>query len=363
MKIQARDVLQRADDEADRVIADAQDAAERALSEATSGSAEKLATSRREAETLVASAINEAKSLRARVKAETEVLRTTRRAQTDEFATVAENEAQELRAKAKAEAATTTSRARAEAEEIVKRAKADAADRITAAQTQSGKILDSARTRAEEIVRDARQERGDLDRRIDQLQIAVTDIERELQKLSATALERAGLVSGMIELERTPIGAIVPRDFAPGPAASVAVKERHKETAAVGGRGLAEALGKTIDVVDAPTLTPAQPAKQAFAAPARPELKPRHHVPDVAELQAKRSDIFADPDGLGMPPAARPVIEPVGAAVEGVVEAPVEVADEMTESDGEDAGQTIYQRRGGGLRRRLEGTRSQHPER
>ncbi len=397
---EARDTLQRAKDEADRLIAEARSQAERAVSEASSEAAEKLATSRREAETLVASAINEAKGLRGRVKAETDEYRANKQAEADELVTVAENEANELRTKATAEAATTTARARAEAEAAVKRAKADAADRVSAAQARSDEILDAAQRRADEVTRDAREEKIGLERRVAQLRTAVSDVERELQKLSATALERVGLIGGMIDLEHRAIEEPTDPDVAPGPAA---VAARAREHVAVGTAGGPASV--TIDLTSGAVVSPERPVTDdesvddetsdpraggggrspapTATAPAEvraPAIKPRHQVSEVdallAELRATRTEAYADPDGSGLPPAARPLIEPETPVEETTEEkaddeggAPrAETSGDEREPKTSDAGDeadapTIYQRRAGGIRRRIEQARPRHPER
>ncbi len=393
---EARDTLQRAKDEAERLTAEARSQAERAVSEASSEAAEKSATSRREAETLVASAINEAKGLRSRVKAETDEYRANKQAEADELVTVAENEANELRTKATAEAATATARARAEAEAVVKRAKADAADRVSAAQARSDEILDAAQRRADEVTRDAREEKIGLERRVAQLRTAVSDVERELQKLSATALERVGLIGGMIDLEHRAIEEPTDPDVAPGPAA---VAARAREHVAVGTAGSSAAV--TIDLTTGAVITPDSPDTDVeetiddetaepgaggggrvpaptASAPAEvraPAVKPRHEVPEVdallAELRATRTEAYADPDGSGLPPAARPLVEPETPADETDEEAggsrpkTLEQQGEPERADTEDGADapTIYQRRAGGIRRRIEQARPRHPER
>lgn len=203
--------------------------------------------------------------------------------------------------------------------ELAKSAKTDAEDRLAAAQARSDEILTMALREADEITRGAREEHSDLLRRAADLRRAVADVERELQKIAGTALERVGFIGGLLELNSPDHHTVPPRAADRTTAATdTPPAEASLATGVSSDGGGSGGSSVTLDLTDAPAT--------------------RARTPNLATLRGKRAEPFPDPDGSGRPPAARPLVEATRGAEAG--------------NDGRDDDDTINQRRGGGIRRR-----------
>ena len=188
------------------------------------------------------------------------------RARAQELLTIGRHEANDLTSTARTDAVGIVSAAEATSADELRRARADSSTRIATAQTQSDQLLDEARRRADLIVEEARGEKLHLLQRVAQLKTAIDEVERELQRMAATALDRSDAVRRIMEnqeeIERRPAIALQ----------AVPDQDQAEETG--------EAV--TIDITD---LT-------------------------LEDLRATASDPFAAPDGSGRPPAARGTVDP-----------------------------------------------------
>ena len=305
----------------------------------------------------------------------------------------AESRAKTVTAEATDEAEEVTRSAAAEAAALLTRSRTEAEDRLASAQSQAGRILEHARERALEITVDAREEKDALERRLAQLRTAVSEIEAELHGLAELALERVAVAESMFALERlepraaagvvsgtavvtagnvaswTPAGfpAIAIDDSPPASEllelASDATDEEDEKD---------EPVDQVADVIEIGEQTDEQEDAPDEPVPSEGSLgsdvdEEPWEAPETAANEAEPSGLagwgiddlhaaeaFASlagvgiplPDGSGLLPEQRTEAEAITIDLTGD-EPVVEVHRDRTN-------QTIYQRRTGGLRRRLE---------
>lgn len=323
---EAEKMLHFAQAEANRLSAEAVSDAGAARNEADAQVADILAQTRQQAEAMINSAMAETRIVRERTEAELDELRESRQRQADEILARARNQAAEIKAAAAAAAEAIAAQGRADAEEAMAAARAQALDRLAQAQLEAEAALDQAAREAETTMAAAREDTRRLERRVVSLRDAVADFEAHIANLAEVAGERTGLISDMIAQELRQTEA---EDKASG-APPVGPKKRGKSSQ--------------------PTVTGPIPA-------------------------------YAEPDGSGQLPASRPVsghsnpwsgrpgtyrlptsaeVEPEGFIYDGGseeydFESPIEEGVETEEG----ATSTIYQRRGGGIKRRVAAIRPQ----
>lgn len=374
---EAQQRLAAAEAEADRIVDDAQataDAieeeaeaslraarseADALIEEARTEAGERISRSERAATAAVEMAVAEADGVRSTAEAEAAALRDQADAEATELMVTASAEARRLTDEARTEAEEVTRTAAAETAALLTRSRTEAEDRLASAQSQADRILEHARERASEITSDAREEKDALDHRLAQLRTAVSEIEAELHGLAELALERVAVAESMFALERlepraavgivsgtavvtagnvaswTPVG-FPPVDIEPDPAPADVVELTPAEEEAVPGEEdlpvVAEAVAEVIEMVEE--------AEAGVIDWGVDDLS-------AAEMYAATHDPSTPvPDGSGLLPEQRVELENVTIDLTG--------DEPVIEVSRETRNRTIYQRRTGGLRRRLE---------
>jgi len=337
---EAEKMLHLAQAEANQLAVAASELSEAARRDIDAEVAEVLAQARRQAEAMINSAIEETRLIRQRLGSEMDELRLAKEGQAEQLIATARNEAAEIRAAAAATAEALGAQGRADAEDLVAQARNDALDRLTTAQEEAEHVLTEASHQADSIVATSRENNRRLAQRTSQLQAAVSEFEAHIANLAEVAGDRTGLIKDMIgqHLERQNR------------------EERHETTATNTG---------------APTRAPRKGSR------AKKDRKGASPAP-MAD--------YAEPDGSGRLPARRPTVAAVAdpwnetlVAIDiveqeyaddefvydgagGSEDAPLEeaTADDGSESKATDQGDsdeavtgTIYQRRGGGIKRRV----------
>ncbi|NNF69180.1 MAG: hypothetical protein HKN01_05360, partial [Acidimicrobiia bacterium] len=319
----------------------------------------------------------------------------------------AESRAVRVTAEANAGAEDTTRSAAAEAAALLTRSRTEAEDRLASAQSQAGRILEHARERAHEITVDARDEKDALERRLAQLRTAVSEIEAELHGLAELALERVAVAESMFALERlepraavgvvsgtavvtagnvaswTPAGfpAVAFQDTPPAQVVDLTPEDEAEAADADEEDDIDETTADEVadvieliesDQIEADTVVVDETDEVVEMVRSEGSVGPDLHeepwvAPDTVAGEAepagftgwgiddlRAAEAFAIsagegtpiPDGSGLLPQQRTEIETVTVDLTGD-EPVVEVTQERSTS-------TIYQRRTGGLRRRLE---------
>ncbi len=317
---EAEKMLHFAQAEANRLSAAAVVEADAARNEADAEVADILAHARQQAEAMINSAMAEARLIRERVESELDELRSSREGQADEVLARARNQAAEIKADAAATAEAISAQGRADAEEALALARGQALDRLSKAQVEAEEALDQANREAEDTMAAAREDTRRLERRVQALRDAVVDFEAHISNLAEVAEDRTGLISDMIAQELRHAGDV------PNGAPPIGPKKKRK-------------------------------TEQLRAAATGP----------VA--------LYAEPDGSGQLPASRPASgysDPWGgrakaptnesetplASEDFVYDGAIEEHDvEERVEEGVDSAEgstsTIYQRRGGGIKRRV----------
>jgi DivIVA domain-containing protein len=308
---EAEQMLHFAQTEANKVIADATQLSEHARAGVDSEVADVLARAREQAESMINSAVEETRLLRERARSEMDELRASREGRAEDLVATARNESAEIRAAAAATAEAVTAQGRVSAEEVLAQARAQALERLTTAQEEAEDVLHQAGREADSMVGAAREDNRRLERRMDQLRTAVGEFEAHITNLAEVAGDRAHLITDMIDNE---IGS---SQSSPG--------------------------------VRSATRVATAPAGTGSVAP--------DDLEDSGPL-----DRLAEPDGSGQLPVRRPTLVSQSApgsdtGSEGELDLRAD-SEEHFVYDGaaaptEQATDTIYQRRGGGIKRRV----------
>jgi DivIVA domain-containing protein len=308
---EAEQMLHFAQTEANRLTAEATQMSDDAHASTNADVADVLAQAREQAESMINSAVEEAQIMRERAQSEMEELRASREGRAEELIGTARNEAAEIRAAAAATAEAVMSQGRVSSEEALAEARAQALERLTTAQEEAEDLLHQASREADSTVTAAREDNRRLERRMEQLRAGVTEFEAHIANLGQVAGDRAHLITDMIDQQ-------------------ISSKPTPPQTSTNPG-----------------AQPPDHTAEQAAAAE-EPDAVPREEL--------------AEPDGSGQLPAKRPTVEAqsnplseTGGADDVDLRADLEaefVYDGATARPDE-ATDTIYQRRGGGIRRRV----------
>ena len=292
---EAEQMLHFAQTEANRLVAEATQSSDEARAAADAEVADVLARAREQAESMINSAVEETKLLRERARSEMEELRVSREARAEELIATARNEAAEIRAAAAATAEAVMAQGRVSAEEQLARARTQVLERLTTASEEAEDLLHQASREADAMVTAAREDNRRLERRMEQLRAGVAEFEAHMSDQE--------------------IGSKSTPHRADSPAAAT---------------------------------SPRQGAKPAVAAEA---------VAEPSEQEER-----AEPDGSGQLPANRPTIETqLHQRSETGTEDEVDLRADLEAEfvyDGAVAGpdpaaDTIYKRRGGGIKRRV----------
>jgi DivIVA domain-containing protein len=305
--------------------------------------------------------LKEASEESQRMKSEAEEALSGARSEADHLLEGARDRVDKLLAELRVDAEAAIAEAGAEAEQRLSKAEAKEQRMLDSARAESDRLIDEARkeaaarrseaeTEAQNLVAEARAEHERLVVRVPQLRTAVADIENRIRAFSSAAAEDLEVVDAMIEIADSESG---------GGVVSLVGANPHGED---------DAEGPTNERPTDLELVPSSNGESKAAAPADDK-------PILAGVAA--------PDGSGAPPAARPVLEE-GAeprlngfqAGEHEVpspepadedEAPREAAQDegspltrlrathhVASREPDEQAETIYQRRGDGLRRRLD---------
>ncbi|MCP3974203.1 MAG: DivIVA domain-containing protein [bacterium] len=320
---EAEQMLHLAQAEANRIRAEGAEEFELARSGADAEIADVLADTRQQSEAMINSAVEEARLLRERVRAEMDEMHVSREAQAEEVVATARNEAAEIRAAAAATAEAVAAQGRVNAEDALAEARNQALDRLNEARGEAEELLNQASRETDSIVAAAREDSRRLERRTEELRTAVEEFEAHIVNLAQVAGDRTGLIKDMIDLEIKPPEA--PRDDTGAPPVAPRKKGKARKTQKSSSAGIANPDGS-------------------------------------GQLPANRDDVaHSDPWSLH---ASAPDEEPTeldeqflydGGASEQSAEAEEADAIEAAASVDADAPTTgtIYQRRGGGIKRRV----------
>ena len=306
--------------EANRLATEAAAAADASRGEADAEVADVLAHARQQAEAMINSAMTETRIARDRAEAELDELRRSRESQAEEIVARSRNQAAEIKAGAAATAEAVSAQGRADAEEALALARSQALDRLAKAQHEAEEALDHASREAEATMAAAREDNRRLERRVHELREAVVEFEAHIGNLAEVAGDRVGLIADMIDHELEPEPAPLQESGAP----AIGPKKRSRtkvETASSG-----------------PVAMYAEPDGSG-------------------QLPVHRPATVSDPwSGPGGESSAEPAAEPDEAegfiydgADEYDFDGPIEEGVETEEG----ATSTIYQRRGGGIKRRV----------
>jgi hypothetical protein len=241
-------------------------------------------------------------------------VRTAKEALAEQLIATARNEAAEIRAAAAAAAEALTARGRVDAEELLARARNDALERLNTAQSEAEQVLTEASHQADAIVAASRENNRRLSRRTAQLREAVVEFEAHIANLAQVAGDRTGLIEDMIEQH-------LEREHSP---------ERRDMTASTSG-------------------APARAPRKRGRAKKGPKSTPSDPIDTVVAIDIADQDYAAEEfvyDGAERQAAPTPQGEQGGGTVEAAADATEEASDEV-------ATDTIYQRRGGGIKRRV----------
>jgi hypothetical protein len=204
-----------------------------------------------------------------------------------------------------------TAQGRVAAEDLLAQARAQVLERLTTASEETEDLLHQASREADAMVTAAREDNRRLERRMDQLRTSVAEFEAHISNLAQVAGDRAHLITDMIDQESK----------------STPVPHRAESAAAV------------------------SPPRQ----PAEPVATEEDH--DATPYEEK-----AQPDGSGQLPVKRPTVEATatqqsetGIADEVDLRADLEAefVYDGAAAQSDPAADTIYKRRGGGIKRRV----------
>lgn len=303
---EAEQMLHFAQTEANRLTAEATRSSDETRAATDADVADVLARAREQAETMINSAVEEAKAVRERGRSESEEMRVSGEARAEELIATARNEAAEIRAAAAATAEAVMAQARVGAEETLAQSRAQMLERLTKAQEEAEDLLHQASREADSMVTVARENNRRLERRMEQLRAGVAEFEAHIANLAQVAADRAHLITDMIDQEVKP----TPRRVEPAPP-----ETQHDH--------------------------PAEPSASAGG----------------SEDGSGPAEALAEPDGSGQLPANRPTVEPAANqwSETGIADE-VDLRSDLEEEfvyDGA-ATETIYKRRGGGIRKRVD---------
>jgi DivIVA domain-containing protein len=309
---EAEQMLHFAQTEANRLMAEATQSSEEARAGVDAEVADVLARAREQAESMINSAVEETRLLRERARSEMEEMRASREGRAEELIATARNEAAEIRAAAAATAEAVMAQGRVAAEELLSRTRAQVLERLTTASEEAEDLLHQASREADSMVTASREDSRRLERRMEQLRASVAEFEAHTMNLAQVAGDRARLITDMIDQE-------ISSKPKPQKAGSAAGTSSHHQ---------------------GPEPTPAAKAGAES---------------DQREERAK-------PDGSGQLPVKRPTVEAqVHQRSETGTNDEVDLRSDLEAEfvyDGAVAGpdqaaDTIYKRRGGGIKRRV----------
>ncbi|MDH3425355.1 MAG: DivIVA domain-containing protein [Acidimicrobiia bacterium] len=331
-----------------QLLGEAQEEASRMKSEAEKG----LRTAETEAERILQDAQQRVEQLFVdlRAKAESAI------AKAQERVADAEGRGESIKAEAAAEAA-----------RLVEASQSEAKERIASAKKQSDEIVADANAQGQQIVEAARAEHDSLVSKVPQLRSAVADIERRIREFSSIATEDLEVVDAMINIADSEVSGgvaslVESAQEAGGESKDVAVSDTW-----AGDKSPADVSGAEASLIQAPDGEAGE--ESAAIADSNREADNEASADQVDEVVPMAT--VAAPDGSGTLPAAREAITngelPSGAALAEEDADPARAAVAATEPpappvrgrlhnatrDDHDE-TTIYQRRGGGLRARLD---------
>ncbi len=308
---EAEQMLHFAQTEANRLTTEATQSSDQARAEADAEVADVLARAREQAESMINSAVEESRLVRERARSEMEEMRASREGLSEELIATARNEAAEIRAAAAATAEAVTAQGRVASEDLLAQARAQVLERLTTASEEAEDLLHQASREADSMVTAAREDNRRLERRMEQLRTGVAEFEAHISNLAQVAGDRAHLITDMIDQE-------------------------------TGSKPIAHR---------AENATTVEPHRQA-AEPAAGEEDPAR-TPHEEQAQ---------PDGSGQLPVKRPTVEAAatpqsetGTADEVDLRADLEAefVYDGAAAQPDPATDTIYKRRGGGIKRRV----------
>lgn len=326
---EAEKMLHMAQAESNRLSAETAAQSDRALAEADAEVADVLAHARQQAEAMINAAMAETRIIRERAQEEIDEQRASGERHAAEIVARARNQAAEVKASAAATAEALTAQGRADAEEVLAEARSQALDRLAKAQIEAEAALMEASREADSLVAAAREDKRRLELRISELREAVADFEAHITNLATVAGDRTGLIADMIDQETDGLGTAKPATN------------------------------------EAPAIGPKRKGKRSPTT-----ARPIEPVP-----------MYAEPDGSGQLPVGRPVtsysdpwhgegrepyssldtdIEPDAFVYDGGTEEELIPANSIEEGVPTEEGTTgtIYQRRGGGIKRRVAAIRT-----
>ncbi|MBT8213523.1 MAG: DivIVA domain-containing protein [Acidimicrobiia bacterium] len=188
--------------ETEKMVAASHQEAEELLTDARREAQQRMEMSERAATATLEMAVAEADDVRDQAQTTSQRMLDDTTSETSAMVEEAETHAATVTEQATEAAEETTRSAAAEAAAVLTRSRTEAEDRLSSSQSQAGRILEHARERALEITVDAREEKDALERRLAQLRTAVSEIEAELHGLAELALERVVVAESMFALER-----------------------------------------------------------------------------------------------------------------------------------------------------------------
>jgi len=333
---EAEKMLHIAQAEANRIANEAAQLSAQAKDSADAAVADVLAQARRQAEAMINSAVDETRLVRQRLHSELDEMRVDKEAKAEQHVASARNEAAEIRAAAAATAEAIAAQGRVDAEEHLANARRLALERLTTAQEEAEELLTQAGHESDAMLAAARENNRRLEKRTAQLQAAITEFEAHIANLAEVAGDRAGLIKEMIS-QRRPA-----QDVDPG-APPRAPRKRGKRS----GKG-------------AP-----QPDSTIVAQYAEPNGSGQ--LPAVRPTVPSYSDPWTDDPDLTIDIGDDSAGNHDTGEEQFVYDGEATLADATAESpmpdDGDDATtRTIYQRRGGGIKRRIEAVASRSDE-
>jgi len=224
----------------------------------------------------------------------------------------ARNEAAEIRAAAAATAEAVMAQGRVAAEELLSETRAQVLERLTTASDEAEDLLHQASREADSLVAAAREDHRRLERRMTQLRASIAEFEAHTMNLAQVAGDRAHLITDMIDQEARS----KPTSPRAGSATGTSSHHQGREPAPTGGTG----------------------------------------------ADSDQQEDRAEPDGSGQLPVKRPTVEAQAAQtnetgtrdeVDLRADLEAEFVYDGAKAGPDPAADTIYKRRGGGIKRRV----------
>lgn len=344
---EAEKMLHFAQAEANRLATEARQAAEVARADTDAQVADVLAQARQQAQAMINSAVEETRLIREKSRADIDGLRETKKIDAEALIKSARNEAAEIRAAAAATAEAMTAQARADVEDLLGKARTDSLERLTAAQAEAEELLMEAGHEADAMVLAAREDARRLEGRVAKLQAAVLEFEAHIANLAEVAGDRTGLIAEMIDQETRSAGR-TPRvrpNVTSGPGAP-AIPPRKKSKRAHSDAALAADTAEPDGSGQLPANRPLVTNYSNPWQPTKPELRDEDtDEPEEFVYDGEASRNMAPSSGL------EPLSEDAVDDAEG------------SDVDTERTTSTIYQRRGGGIKRRVAAIRTVESDR